>query len=345
MKMLTRIAFLMVFVVALLVPGAALAQEDDCYGLSETNCALFTGIGSNEFNSFAMDFTFGLTVTGDDPVDASATGEGSFSLNPDAEDPLKSFNMAMTVTTTAEGEDVQIEFRIIDGVFYLTDPETGEWYFKEMQALIESGGMPFDPSMFTSDEAMGQMAGMEESMGQLGELIKSYYSVEYQGESMVADNTVAVFNAKFDIAGLLSDPQLSPAITEFLKASPELLGEMGMGDTSAMTEEEIEEAAQGMGMMVGMMAMIFQQTNLTYDVKVAPETGLFHGFTINFDMVIDPSMMGLGGGAEEEAPEPVEVTMNLDVNLWNHNAEFEYVAPEDPTELPDEMMGGMDMGM
>ncbi|MBN1286723.1 MAG: hypothetical protein JXB47_15095 [Anaerolineae bacterium] len=340
MKRLTRIALLVVLVLTLVVPTAALAQ-DDCYGLSEADCKLFTDMGPKDAKSFAMSFTFDLATTGDEPTTITSSGEGSFSVVEGAEDPMKSFSIAMTVNSDDGKESASFEFRIIDGVFYMTDPKTGEWKFKALDALMKAANMPIDPSsMFTGEgAAAGAMGGFTESMGPLADLVKSYYSVVRGADGAVGDITVAMFDAKFDIAGLVKDPGLTEGFTGLLKSNPQILSSMGMTTGAEMTEEELEGAAQGMsGFLIGMVSMILQNANLTYSVKIAPDTANFHGFTLHFDMTVDPSMMGMGGG-DEEKPKPVEVNLNLDVNLWDYGATFEHVVPEGATELPDEMLG------
>jgi hypothetical protein len=337
MKTFTRFALLLVFIMALAVPAVA---QDECYGLSADDCALFTNIGPAEPMDLAMNISFAMSVTGEEPLDVTMNGAGSISFFADAEDPLKSFSMQMAGTGGDGMESNDFEFRIIDGIFYMPDPETGEWRYVALQSLIDSMGMPMDMTDMMSGNMGDMTSGMEE-LGALGETLKSYYSVARGADMEIAGTSVATFSASFDLPGFLADPALMTGVTEMLKANPAALGAMGMGGEGEMTEEELEEAAQTMGMGIMMLSMIFKDMELAYDIYVDPATSYFHGFDLNFAMNVDPSMMGGDSDAE-----PIDVSLNLNVEFSDYGGTFEYVVPEGATEVPAEELGGMgNMGM
>ncbi len=348
MKMLTRVMLLMVFLLTLAVP--AVAQEDQlCFGLDEAQCDLFYNPGPEDFGSFAFDYSFALSTSGGEepPVNVNSNGSGNWSLVPDAADPLKGFNMAMSLVGEAQGEGEtqsgSLEFRIIDGVFYANAEELGGWKYAELQTLIESGGMPFDPGMLAGGEGMAGMADAQEmmaAMGPLSALLEKHITVTSEATPDGGTN----FALQFSLGDFLMDPELSQGLNEVMPSlmeNPAVQEALGAG--GEMTEEELQQMQQQLPMLVGMFGMFLSQTDIGYTEKVSAD-GSFAGFVVNFDMTFDPSMMGMGSMDEDAPPpEPMVISLTLDVNVSNYDAGFEYQVPEGAT--PIENLPEMDMGM
>ncbi len=341
MKLFVRTTLLTIFVIALLAPAAALAQ-DECFGLSEADCALIMNVGPATPGSAAFSYTFGLTLKSDDVMSVTSEGTGNVTIDPTAEDPLKGFNLVLSATFQSEDEEMAAELRIIDGTLYLQDAETGQWKFAPLAEVIARSGISMDmmnPEMLAGKT--GEMSEMLEELGPLADVVMNHYSIVRGADKELNGGTVAVFESNYDVAGLLADPELTSGFTEMIKAKPELLGEMGMGDASTMTEEEIEQAASGMGMFVMMFNMMLQEPKLSWNTYVNPETGDFAGLDLYLAMRIDVSAMGMGGG--DDVSEPIDLETTFGFYAGDYGATFEYVVPDGAVEMSgeelDEMFG------
>jgi hypothetical protein len=344
MKLFTRITLLMVLALTLAAPTAALAQDEmPCFGLDQASCDILYKVGPETFSSFAMSYTFSVSYTGEgEDTAVSSEGTGDFSLVESAEDPLKSFNMKMAGTGGDSEGSGAYEFRIIDGVFYMMVEGEEAWMSFPLEKGIEMADMPFDmESMMAGNmdamEGMGEAADMMGQMGPLMDMAGSYVTATREDVDGQAQITVA-----FDLTGLLSDPELSTNITDMFMANPEMLTGMagGMGaEAVEMTEEELEQSAQMMGMMIPMFGMMFQQADISYTLKADAADNTFGGFMLHVALVIDPSMMsGMMGGESDAEVEPVEVMLDLEVNVWDYDAAFTYEVPEGAVELDMDTM-------
>lgn len=340
MKLFFRLT-LVLALLAMLAPTAVFAQgggELPCFGLSPADCELYYSLTQGEMNttSFAMAYAFNLLVTGAEGAEVTSNGEGHFSLVPEATDPLASFNMDMVTdnTVVAEGQTTSgpFEFRIIDGNFYAN--VEGQWQYTALETLLEANNIVDLESLMAgaapggmSEEEMAQMA---EAMAPYAGLFESYITIERGADLQVEGNTVAVFNISADLAGLFSDPNLGQALGAVMQMGGQQL-----------SEEEQEQMTQMMPMIVGMMGMFFSDSSLSISTRYGVDNGYFYGFDVDFAMTIDPNMFaGLMGGmpSEEEQEEPVNLNLQLTVDLSQHNAAFTYQVPEGAVEVsPDEM--------
>jgi hypothetical protein len=328
MKLFTRVAVLLVFVLTLLVPAAATAQEQ-CFGLSEADCALFYGAGAADFTSFAFSYDFELTISGTTSV--TSTGEGTFTMVPEATDPLKAFNLAVVVEGSAtdemgDTESGTVEIRIIDGVLYLSDGN--EWTYTDVEALLselEELGISADTMM-----SAGEAGAMEGMMSDMDATIANHVTMTRGEDSTVDGETAASFTVALDLNGLLADPGLTEM---FANLPPEVLaGALGSG--GEMTEEEIQQMTAMMPMLVGMLGMMFQNTEAYLSVDAGVDSGKLYGFELHFATDLDASALGGSTG------EAMSILFHLGVDISDYDGAFEYVVPEGATEMD---MSGMDL--
>lgn len=354
MKLFTRVAFMLALVIALLVPMTASAQEMPCYGLSSGDCELFyqpnTTMG--DVKSFTMQYTFNLNVP--ETFELSSDGGGNLSEVAGVEDPFKAFNMDMVVNgsmndlTSGESGAGSIEFRIIDGMFYLNlagIPDVEEsmkgWigfmlepFLTAMMEQFSAMGVPMDLESLMSGEAAGMADMGEMDMSAFEDLFNKYITVTRGADIDVAGNAVAVFTMNLDLAGVFADPGLTEAVNQWTT----MVGEMA-GDQ--MTEEDLQ-SLQMTGAMLPMLGMFFANTTFTLTEHVGVNDGYMYGFGFDLNMTLDPTMMaGMMGGEVDAEAEPVTIVLNFMVELTNHNSEFTFTAPETFTEIsPEEMMSG-----
>jgi hypothetical protein len=340
MKRLTRFVLPLALLLALLAPGAVFGQEEmPCFGLSQGDCTLM--YSSQEamagVNSFTIDYTFALSVT--DVLDISSGGGGNFSSVPDAADPLASLNMDMATDNTAtiegETESATVEFRIIDGNFYLGIPmEEGaplSWMWVSLQHLVdlmaEESGMPFSLEDLMSGEmaAMGGLGDMSQMAGLL-EAFLPYITAERGADADVAGNPVAVFTTTVDLAGMFGDPGLS-----------QVVGSLAAIGGAEMSEEELQQVQ----MFLPMLQMLFQQSSVSMVEQIGVNDSYTYGWGFDFAMTIDPMMMAMfGGGAVEEEAEPVDINLSIFVQITNHNQQFKFTVPEGAIEITEEELSG-----
>lgn len=308
-----RIFLFVVLALALLLP-ATISAQDDCYGLSPADYALFTDFGPKEPASFALNFMFYLRATGDEPVNMTLTGEGNVSFTGDP-DPLKAFNAQLTFAVTGE-EAFESEMRVIDGMLYGFDHDTQQWKYTPLEKIMDASGMAFDFGLAQMGNLSGMIETILDEMGVTGDAIRAHFGVQrLPGDASVNGINVAVFDASLDLPGLFSDPAFGVGLAE-------------MGD----------EDAENLQMGLMMLAMLFEDMELGYEVYIAPDTGYFHGFDLEFSMSFDPAMLGEGGSAE-----PVEVFAKARLEISDYGKAFEYAAPPDAVQLTEAELQELDM--
>jgi hypothetical protein len=332
MKLFTRIAVLSVFVLTLLVPATALAQEQ-CFGLSEADCALFYSAGSDDFTSFAFSYDFEMTIP--ETMSVTSTGEGTFTALPEVADPLKAFSLAVALEGSStdemgETESGTAEVRIIDGVLYVSDGTV--WKYAGVEGLLSQ----LEELGIGSDMMMpGEMGAMEGMMGDMDATVANHVTMTRGEDSTVDGETAASFTVALDLSGLLADPGLAEM---FANLPPEMLaGALGGG--AEMTEEELQQMTAMMPMLVGMLGMMFQNTEAYLNVDVGVDSGKVYGFELHFATDLDASALGGGTGGEA-----ISILFHIGVDINNYDGSFEYVVPEGATEMDMselDMMGGM----
>ena len=355
MKLVTRGVLVVVLLAALMVPLSAAAQEEmPCFGLSAGDCALMYSANMDEVTSFTQNYTLTLFVT--DAVDFSSDGGGNFSKFPLVKEPLKSFAMDMILNgsmsdlTTGVTEAGSMEFRIIDGMFYLFAEGEGWLGLKiedAVQVLAEEGdfeAMGIDLEGLLSGE-IEEMAVPEEEFDvtALNALIMPYVTALRGADITVGGNAVAVFTTTFDLGAMLTALGQDPtAFNEVLNEMISAAAEAGALDQADMTEEDLQMVTA----FLPMLGFFFSDATVSVTQHVGVVDNYLYGFGLNLDITIDPMMAAsmMGEAADPEA-EPVDIRLSFLVELTNHNQTFTYTAPETYTEITEDMMrSGMDFG-
>lgn len=311
----------------LLMASAVTAQDmmDPCFGLSETDCADINNayMALDGVNSFMMDYSINFSVTGL-PESAGFTeltfnnsGTGALATDMTADFPVL---MNLSMTTSATGPEAipenTIEMRIVDGMLYMTNPETGEWgSINLMEAASDPSalGLPFDPEALASGDADAlEAAGLDMSamMGAMGSVM----------ELMTVDGFLAytrdgdVFTFTADIDTLLNAPEFTETLSTLAESSPDM--------------------AQ-LGMIGGMAPMLLQDGAITINQHLNPDLGAVDQIDFLTSLTINASAI------DPEATEPIVIDLAFTVTISEPNGEFTFVAPENATPLDMGMgMGG-----
>lgn len=352
------VGILLIFLLVLAMIPAASAQDADtlCLQLSEADCAILqeATLNSENIASFNASFNFNLEIgnigvlgammgSAEDVPEAiiiTANADNSpFKFDMAAMDmtnPTAALQMAMTVNgSMSAGADVQsgtFSFAMVDGIFYLQDPESMEWIGMPLDAVLESSGMGLDPSMFgamgsdmgSDPTAALSMLGLEGTDPNALLEIPGFITQSRMGDEDMMGQTMYVFNTTVDIGVLFASAEFQSMMNDMTAA--------------AMSDPESPMA------QFAMMTPLLQGLTGTVSTTqwIGADDMYIHQTAVDINGGLDLSML-MGGGSDVEMP-PITLDMHFDVSLADINNVADVVAPEGakiltPEEV-QEMMGG-----
>ena len=290
---------------ALLVAVVPAFAQDETFGLSPEDYALFSAANANSAaaQSLAYDFTLELTVAGIEDAEVSGAINGTGELSTAD----MQFSLVTTGSLTANGEETptNVEVRVIGDTVYFNVGEG--WQGSPLTDLAETAGgaagLPVDPEELMS----GDLSGMGDMGGMMGDLATMDGSEFVSMERLDDADGLAHFSTSLDIAGLLTSEELSGVVGMALGGA--------MGGGSEMTPEQ---AAQ-MGQMMGMM---FAEATLTLDQFVNAETEMVENTVLAINLPLD-TLMGTPGAV---------VALTFDISLKNYDQPVSIEVPEDVTD-------------
>jgi len=285
--------FVLLALVLAAVPGAF--AQDGTFGLSEGDFALLTAANENiAATSASLDFTLSVKGTGlgenGGDVTVDVTGVGAF----DATDP-KNPLLWLDVTGTADGEDVNLNLRIVDGKAYSNSGDG--WEVEDLEdvasdvtgELGDMGDMSgVDPSSLSPDSALSALSGFE----------------QYISLTRTDEDGLAKFALSIDIPGLLSSPEIGGM----------LAGLTGMGGADASDEQ--------MAQMAQMLGMMFADATFTFEEHIDTATETVNRAVLDIDIPLD-ALVGTPGAG---------VVVRLDAALSNFGEPVTVEAPEGAVE-------------
>ncbi len=314
-----RLALLLCLLAIAAVAFPAAAQEENPFGLSAEDWALYSGVQAP--TSAAYEFATQLAAVFDEtPLDWDMNGVGLF--NSDA------FELTLSGSLTADGSEapLNLQLRAVDGSLYIS-PDGGESWFggtmEEYEQMLSGftsmmgSELPVDPDALASGDMSGLMSqpGVMEAMMGLSSLDPSTF-ITIVRDADVDGN--AHFVTTVDIAALAGSPELAPLIGSAAAGS--------MGTTA--TELTDEQAAQ----ISAMLGEMFAGSTITVDQYLDPTSGQLHRLTLSINLNI-PDASG------------VSATMDLSFDLGFSDAgdaTVEAPASFSPiSEAMGAMMGGM----
>ncbi|MEZ4668254.1 MAG: hypothetical protein R3E39_10095 [Anaerolineae bacterium] len=341
--------FMLLIMIAVLVPAASAQTDVTCLGLNGDDCAIITAANENtaKIQSFTQAFTFDFSVSGagamtggTDGVSLKANGSGPFVIDAAAADPSAMVSMAMDITGSADaGSDNQsgsISVRIVDGIIYVSDPKTGEWKGAKLADLLSSVtdqmGAMTGGAGGASTSGTGGAAGLASNPAVMGLAsaamafdpvkIPGFLTQTREADADMMGQKMVAFNYTADIGALLTSPEFQKLMSQA---------------TTAATQAD-PQAAQ-MAMMVPMLATM-ATGNFNYTRWVGADDGFIHRIVFAGDINLDLSaMMGASGSSGAQMP-PINMKLNLTVDLSEINNTAAPVAPEGATIVPaSEIMG------
>jgi len=234
-----------------------------------------------------------------------------------------------------------LSFVIVDGNFYMQNPEGVEWMGFNLQDLMESGaleaaGLPISPDMLAGAMAGGDAAAADPmaalSMLGLGDMdpnalmnIPGFITNSRMADESLMVQNMYPFNTMIDFAPLFASAEFNQMLNSILE----------------MTASEDPSMAQ-----VGpMVAMLLQGSQLTVSSTqwIGADDMFVHRLKVDINASIDLSalMGGTGTDTSQVQMPPVNFTMSLDVSLSDINAPVNVVAPEGAEIIPaSSFMGG-----
>lgn len=355
--MKSRLAvFMLVFVLMLSAVVTVSAQGmNPCLGLSASDCQILADADAKaaELTNFTQSFKFsldigglGMLAPGMSAINISADASNSpFVLNvakATADDPTAALAMAMdlngSISGTGEGDSAgSFSFVIVDGVFYMKNPENGQWMGVKLAELVEaagSQGLPFDPqALLEGDtggvEAMGDPAAALEALG-LGDIdpMALLNTPGFLGQQRVADASANgqaqyAFESTIDFGALFKSSDFQKLLNNALQAAA----------------EQDPESAQ----MAMLLPMFLQGSEASVKLTrwIGQSDMFLHRLVLEINANVDLNALA-GGASSGSQMEPITLKMVLDVQLSQHNATAVPTAPAGAQIVPaSELMSGM----
>lgn len=332
--------------IAALVPAVSAQADVNCLGLNGDDCTIITTATENiaSMQSFTQVFTFELSVSGAaamtggmDGVSLKADGGGPFVINTSVTDPAQMLNMGINIngslSGTGDDQSGSFELVVVDGVGYVKNPATSEWKGAKLDELLASfseqaGAMAGG----TSGASGGGLEGLTSNPAAMGLAtafmsfdpmkIPGFLSQERQADAELMGQKMVAFNYTADVGAFLTSPDFQNLVTQ----------------SAGVAGQASPDAAQ-MAMMVPMLAGM-ASGNVNYSRWVGADDGFIHRIAIAADINLDLSaMMGSSGGSDASMP-PINMKMNLTVDLSEINSTTGPTAPEGATIVPaKDLMG------
>lgn len=332
MKSLRKLLMLGALTATVAVVPGVFAQEDT-FGLSEADYAIFSEANANSAAADAFSYQFTTTVevsSGGDGGTIDVSGSGSAGADG------FSLDVSGTIEDGSSSQDAALDVRVVEDSLYLRlGGEDQVWFggtADEITGLITNfsstlmGGMGSQmPQMDATQIAGGDMSGLmaqpgvAEAMTALNDLdISEFVSIERASD----DGDVAAFTTTVDVAGLFASPELSQVFGAAMMSQ--------MGGSTSGAEMSDEQLAQ-MGQMVGSM---FSGAEITLDQYINTEEAIVERAVLTIDFPLS----GISGSGSD--------TLNIvfDISLRDFGVEVPVEAPEDfqPfSEIMSGFMGGM----
>lgn len=344
MKSVFRIGILLLIVsVVVLTPAFSVNAQDGCLpGLSADDCALVAAADANvaTIKSFQIEsFTFNLNVSGapEGDLGIAVSGAGSIdatAVKPDVTDPASALSGLMalitldaSVTGTQPQQDAA-EFRVVGGDLYMNVASAGEQWLKLnlpqlIQAGMQGGGLPFDPSMIAGTVGSVDPAQLA-ALGSVFEQVPDLVSGSAADGPTVDSVPTRALTANVDLKPLgefLSTPQASQALQQ------------AFGDKAAM-----------IGMMGPMLQPIFNTTTIQATRYIGVGDQMPHGLMIVFKTTLDPQTLAtLSGETPSAGAKPITVDLQFEVKLGQINTAQPVEAPANAQDMTQMITGGMNM--
>lgn len=292
---------------ALLIASVGLVSAQDMnFGLSAEDSAYLATASENGLallgSSFQQDFTIDATIAGipdSEDVVLHVDGTGPVVASDNADVPL---NFALTMNVNANDgtntTDTSLEVRLVDGIVYVQDPESGKWAGVKVQdALAQAESNPmvpnpttFDPSSLGLDEA--DMAALMELPNAEGFL------------SQVRDGETFTFTA--DVGALLKS-------AEWAKVSASLAPKL----------QQNPDTAQG-AMMLAALPMLLSEGTIKVVQVVDPSVNAVTELSILVDGAVNAGAM-----TGDTSAAPITLSFAFNVKVSNVGGEFTIEAPAD----------------
>jgi len=320
------VVLMVLALIAAIVP--ATFAQDTSLGLSEGDAALLEAATANsgQFSQLSFALTGDLNVAGiPDSEDISVSFSGAGAVNDSA------FQLTISGQATMEGQDspFDVELRVIDDMFYVNlGAAMGDMWLggnvEELMSMASAMGgseLPFDPSTLQDpdamENAMGEMMnmpGMMEAMMALSTLDPADFVTQTRTDA----DGLASFTTTVSFGDLMATEEMQQVITSVVQAA----AEQGNSDM-----EGFDPA------MLPMIASLLSDSSVSVTQAVDPATELVEAVGLDFNMNLDPAMIGESGDA-------IVIGLGIDVDISGYGEPVAIVAPETYQDIA-EMMSAM----
>lgn len=317
-----RSLFLLVALLAAMFVGAVSAQDempfDPCFGLSADDCAYINDASAADMGAinnltFTMDIAFSATgIPGATPEDP--TSSLTFNLNT-AIDIVEGQNPALPVNAGGvinvdfndgmSGDSLAIDLSLVDGIFYILDPTTGQYQGIDLVAAMSDPTFleQFGLDATAPDLGLGAMTGMDmsnmdmEALASLVDLVNLPGLITY-----TRDGQVFTFTIDLTTMAILLTPEYEEQLNTIVEA--------------------VSAIDPSLGMFIPLIPTVLKEGTITITQTVNAELNAVDTIGFAVDARVDTAM--LSGVADSE---PVVVTLDVTLNIGNFGGASQPAAP------------------
>jgi len=342
---------LIALILAFSLAPIAGAQDDMtlCYNYSEADCAALTSAfdNMNNISSATMTVSGSFAVGGTEMLDPTLAGlEGTFEVTGGFDLGTDAFALDLNASGNfGEGPDEMVlGFRVVDGVVYMTNVDTGAWEGASIADGIASGEIEAEQVQQVLDAAnLGELFGLltdvaTEGAGSLGALagagaagagdmqdlamLPGFITQTRLADEDMMGQAMSPFSTDIDFSVLLADAEFQEMIGAFAALAGGGLG----GDGGAETAQ--------MAMLIPMLLQGIEAT-ANYTIWVGADDNFVHRMTFDFNASLDlGALFGAAGGGDSDVQlPPVTVVAGLVFDLGGINGGFSTEAPAGATMI------------
>jgi len=346
--MKSTIRFVMMLAVAAMIASLVAikpvqAQSSNPFGFSDADAKLLQTAYENvkKLKSFQMDYTLtasvaGVSKTGDGSI--SVTGSGPFAIDAskatggmtDISADAGAITMQNTVTAEVTGAKAMkgsLEFRIVDGIFYVKGDQAtkGVWYKASLADAIKQG-QKSNPMASGSGGAKAQEAIMglfadPDVQAALPKLLATPgFLTETNTPDTVGDVKVAKITLVIDITKLFASPDAKPIVKALLKLQAAQTGK----PATDVTDDQVDQ-------ILTLATSLTKKGTISLTWLIGTDDSMFYGVGLSIDAAVDTSMMN------PNATGPTTVKADFLVKLSKLNEPVKVDAVPDAIDAP---MGG-----
>jgi hypothetical protein len=302
-----RAIFPIVLLLFALVPLTR--AQGSTFDLSPEDYDLFTAAhaASAGVNAFQFEYSLSFALIGIPEGSVSIDVSGGGAVDSSGDSPALQLTLNGSASAPQE-TPIQAELRLVDNVLYINapDPTTGAQTWQgistaELTSFAQAGFVPGLPTSGAGVDSAQLSSAVAAAFATLDP--SEFITISRLEDEAVGDVNTTHFSTNFSLTDFAGTDAFAAILTAAASA----------GGTTSLPTDDLSSIPQMVGMIVSNSA-------ITVDEYFGAEDQFLHRAGINVALELNPAMLGL--------TEPLNLALNLDVTLSDHNQPQTITAPE-----------------